>query len=170
MQHYFRTSANLVLVIFFASLFMITEMYYLIRNRGRRGSVMQLDLRTSANLVKLIVAKLCFPSSLHQCSDATISIRLAVNILPDYFRAANILPDYVKAANILPDHFFCETFFQKVIVFYSACIPLVKSTICRDERVMQGSISELCQYICQISCLHIFLQTVEIYYYRRKDL
>ena len=99
MQLYLRTSANLVLSIFFASLFMITEMYYLIRYRGRRGSVMQLDLRTSANLVKLIVAKLCFPSSLHQCSDATISIRLAANILPDYFKAANILPDY----------FFCKT-------------------------------------------------------------
>ena len=99
MQHCFRTSANLVLVIFFASLFMNNEMYYLIRYRGRRGSVMQLDLRTSANLVKLIVAKLCFPSSLHQCSDATISIRLAANILPDYFKAANILPDY----------FFCKT-------------------------------------------------------------
>ena len=94
MQLYLRTSANPVLSIFFASLFMITEMYYLISYRGSRGSVLQLDLRTSANLVKLIVAKLCFPSSLHQCSDATISIKLAANILPDYFKAANIFPDY----------------------------------------------------------------------------
>ena len=111
MQHYFRTSANLVLSIFFASLFMITEMYYLIRYRGRRGSVMQLDLRTSANLVKLIVAKLCFPSSLHQCSDATISIRLAANILPDYF--------------------LCKTL--STFCFLFRLLPPVNSTICRKK-------------------------------------
>ena len=106
MQLYLRTSANLVLSIFFASLFMITEMYYLIRYGGRRGSL--LDLRTSANLVKLIVAKLCFPSSLHQCSDATISIRLAANILSDYFKAANILPDFLQNS---------VTFFRRGLLF-----------------------------------------------------
>ena len=132
LQLYLRTSANLVLSIFFASLFMITEMYYLIRNRGRRGSVMQLDLRTSANLVKLIVAKLCFPSSLHQCSDATISIRLAANILPDYFKAANILPDFLQNS---------VTFFRRRLLFI---LPVAACKFAeRNERVVQASISEL---------------------------
>ena len=125
MQLYLRTSANLVLSIFFESLFMNNEMYYLIRNRGRRGSVMQLDLRTSANLVKLIVAKLCFPSSLHQCSDATISIRLAANILPDYFNAANILPDYFSSK-------LCHLF-SGLDCFLFRQLLLVNSTIFRKK-------------------------------------
>ena len=125
LQLYLRTSANLVLSIFFASLFMITDMYYLIRYRGRRGSVMQLDLRTSANLVKLIVAKLCFPSSLPQCSDATISIRLAANILPDYFKAANILSDYFSSK-------LCHLFLE-VDCFLFRPLSLVNSTICRKK-------------------------------------